>query len=241
MNRQEHYRQEYARLKPGWRHSLHVFRAVIDRHIEPGARVLDIGCGRADFLAPVYAGKRARVVGCDPDQAALRLNATIGPRAAGLADDLPFADATFDAAVLVFVLEHLERPARALVEIARVLRSGGRIVFLTPNAWNYNTWLIRLAPPALRERLARGLHGRGERDTYPVRYRANTPRRVEALLAGAGFRPIALILHGDPTYISISAATFALARGIERLLDLPALRGGRVHLIGIYEKYGKAI
>jgi SAM-dependent methyltransferase len=239
MNRQEHYRQEYARLKPGWRHSLHVFREVVERHLEPGARVLDIGCGRADFLAPVYAGKGARVVGCDPDLGALRLNRSVAQRATGLADDLPFADASFDAAVLVFVLEHLERPARAFAEIRRALRPGGRIAFLTPNAWNYNTWLIRLAPAWLRARLARGLHGRGECDTYPVRYRANTARRLQALLGGAGFRRVALILHGDPTYISINATTFALARGIERLLDLPALRGGRVHLIGVYEGYGQ--
>ena len=235
MNRQEHFRQEYGRIKPGWRHSLFVFRDVVDRHTAPGAHILDIGCGHADFLQPIYA-KTRHVVGCDPDHAALRLNTTLAARATGLADDLPFADARFDAAVMVFVLEHLEQPARAFREIHRVLKPGGKAIFLTPNAWNYNTWLIRAVPHRLRDFLARALHGRQEHDTYPVRYRINTVRRIERTLAPIGFRPVELIFHGDPTYISFNRPLFAVARTIERLLDQPAFQRGRVHLIGVYER-----
>lgn len=235
MNRQDHYRLEYGRMKPGWRHSLYIFRDVVDCHTAPGARILDIGCGHADFLAPIYA-KTAHVAGCDPDHTALRLNATIALRAAGLADDLPYRDGAFDAAILVFVLEHLDQPERVFREVRRVLRPGGRAIFLTPNAWNYTTWLIRAVPYGLRDVLARKLHGRQERDTYPVRYRFNTVRRIDRVLSGIGFRKVEVILHGDPTYVGLNRALFKAACAVERLLDRPALQGGRVHIIGAYER-----
>ncbi len=235
MGVQEHFRREYARRKPGWQHSLFVFRKLVDRHTAPGARILDIGCGHADFLQPIYA-KTPHVTGCDPDAGALRLNTTIANRAAGLADDLPFADGQFDAAVLVFVLEHLERPDRAFREIHRVLTPGGKVIFLTPNAWNYNTWLIRATPHRLRDWLARRLHGRQAGDTYPVRYRINTARRIEQVLTPIGFRRAELILHGDPTYLGVNRPLFAVACAIERLLDWPALQSARVHILAAYEK-----
>jgi len=235
MGVQEHFRREYARRKPGWQHSLFVFRELVDRHTAPGARILDIGCGHADFLQPIYA-KTPHVTGCDPDAGALRLNTTIANRIAGLADDLPFADGQFDAAVLVFVLEHLERPDRAFREIHRVLKPGGKVIFLTPNAWNYNTWVIRATPHRLRDWLARRLHGRQAGDTYPVRYRVNTARRIEQVLTPIGFCRAELILHGDPTYLGVNRPLFTVACAIERLLDWPALQSARVHILAAYEK-----
>jgi len=46
------------------------------------------------------------------------------------AHELPFADASFDAAVVFHTLTYAERPARVLSECARVLRPGGRLVVL---------------------------------------------------------------------------------------------------------------
>ncbi|MCS7062073.1 MAG: methyltransferase domain-containing protein [Anaerolineae bacterium] len=235
MSIQEHFRREYARRKPGWRHSLFIFQELVDRHVQPGAHLLDIGCGHADFLRPIYT-KTPHVVGCDPDHAALMLNGTIGLRVAGLAEHLPFTDEQFDAAVLVFVLEHLRQPARAFGEIQRVLKPGGKVIFLTPNAWNYATWFIRAVPHRMRDRLAQWLHGRQPGDTYPVQYRINTVRRIEQVLSRVGFRRVELLLHGDPTYLGVNRPLFALACAIERVLEWPALQGARVHILGAYEK-----
>jgi SAM-dependent methyltransferase len=234
-NRQEYYRQRYAALKPGWRHSLFVFRDVVDRYLAPGASALDIGCGHADFLAPVYA-RTPNGVGLDPDKRALDRNTTLLRRVAGLADALPFADGSFDVALSVWLLEHLARPAHTFREIHRVLRPGGHAIFLTPNAWNYNTWIIRLMPHALHDLLNRKLHGRQERDTYPVRYRFNTLGTIDRTLIAIGFTRAEVIFHGDPTYIGVNPALFRLACLVERALDTPALQRTRVHLIGVYQK-----
>jgi SAM-dependent methyltransferase len=235
MNRQEFYRQQYALRRPGWRHSLYIFRDVMDRYVRPGSHVLDIGCGHADFLAPVYA-RTQFTFGLDPDKLALDKNTTVQMRVAGLADTLPFCDESFDAVTSVWLCEHLADPEGAFREMRRVLKPGGHVVFLTPNAWNYNTWLIRLTPHALHDLLARKLHGRQEHDTYPVRYRFNTNSTIERILNHIGFRRTEVIFHGDPTYISFNRPLFDIACVVERLLDRPALQPARVHLIGVYQK-----
>lgn len=234
-NRQEHYRQRYSQLKPGWRHSLHIFRDVVDRGLLAGMRVLDIGCGHADFLAPVYA-RTSYTVGLDPDHYALDRNTIIRHRLVGLADDLPFADASFDLVIAVWLLEHLAQPEQTFYEIHRVIKPGGKTIFLTPNAWNYNTWIIRFTPQWLHGWLNRKLHGRMEHDTYPIRYRFNTVGKIDRTLTAIGFRQTNVTYHGDPTYISLNEILFRLACLIESALDTPMLQHARVHLIGVYEK-----
>ncbi len=62
----------------------------------------------------------------------LDIDLTYGPDAQGDAHALPFATASFDTVVASQVFEHLHTPARALGEVARVLRPGGRLVLAVP-------------------------------------------------------------------------------------------------------------
>jgi ubiquinone/menaquinone biosynthesis C-methylase UbiE len=67
------------------------------------------------------------------------------------AERLPFEDARFDTAVVTLVLCTVQDPARALEEIARVLKPGGRLLFLehvrTPDAPRLARWQDRLERP----------------------------------------------------------------------------------------------
>jgi len=103
----------------------------------PGDLVADLGCGTGGTLAqvvPVLAGGGA--VGVDASLAALArtAEALATERArlllvqADLKDRLPFADAAFDRVVCHNVLECLPDPDALVVEAARVLRPGGRLV-----------------------------------------------------------------------------------------------------------------
>ncbi|HVL95280.1 MAG TPA: methyltransferase domain-containing protein [Solirubrobacteraceae bacterium] len=104
----------------------------------PGDRVLDVACGTGN-AALLAAGAGAEVTGLD---SAARLVEVARSRAAeagvsatfvvGDAQDLPFADASFDLALSVFGVIFAPQPGRALAELARVLRPGGR-AFVT--AW----------------------------------------------------------------------------------------------------------
>lgn len=105
-----------------------------------GARILEIGCGTGETLLLL---KRAcpdvDVVGLDPDLDALDLARRKLSRAhlrvrldRGFAEELPYADRSFDAVVSSLMFHHLAPGAkeRALMEVVRVLRPGGQFDML---------------------------------------------------------------------------------------------------------------
>jgi ubiquinone/menaquinone biosynthesis C-methylase UbiE len=211
-----------------------LYREAVAAAVTDGCSVLDVGCGHADWLAPELAPARL-TAGVDRDILVLRRNQTVSLRVVAAAEHLPFGDGMFDVVVAAWVFEHLDQPARALAELRRVLRVGGRLVFLTPNAWNYNTWLIRLVPNRLHGFFTRRLYGREEHDTYPVRYRVNSPRQLRRALRSAGFHSCSLLFNGDPTYTGLNDLLFSASMAVERLLDLGRLQQARVHIIGVCE------
>jgi SAM-dependent methyltransferase len=94
--------------------------------------VIDVGTGEGQ-VARLASRLGASVVGVDPTRAQLRVAAERGggPRyVRASAENLPFADASFDAAVACLVFEHLPDHEAPIAEIARVLAPGGRFVFL---------------------------------------------------------------------------------------------------------------
>ena len=94
-------------------------------------RVLDVGCGDGQ-IARVAATLGCDVVGLDPtwNQIEVAHERGGGPDfVRGGADQLPFADGTFDAAVACLVFEHIDEVDAALGEIARVVARGGRFAF----------------------------------------------------------------------------------------------------------------
>jgi len=95
----------------------------------------DLGCGTgqvADALAPHVA----RVIAVDASPAMLRAarkrltaHDNVDLRAGAL-EALPLDDAVLDAATLFLVLHHVDEPARAVHEVARTLKPGGRLVIV---------------------------------------------------------------------------------------------------------------
>ena len=95
-----------------------------------GRRVLDVGCGKGGLRAPLeQAGALWR--GLDPVPAGDTATIDAAP-----AEEMPYPDDHFDAAICVNALHHVPVPAmpRALSEVARVLRPGGRLVVIEPRA-----------------------------------------------------------------------------------------------------------
>jgi SAM-dependent methyltransferase len=235
MNKQEHYRQEYRRLKPEWQDSLNLYRNLIDSLTNSETKILDVGCGHGDFLKPIY-DKTIHSYGVDPDKKALDKNSFIKNKTVGTVEKLPFESNFFDLVVTAWVLEHLKDPQKAFQEIFRVLKPGGKVVFLTPNAWNYNIWIIRLIPEKFHDFFTRKFYDRQEHDTYSKQYKINSVKKISKTLKPTGFKKFQLILNGDPSYISFNNILFAFACFLEKIMDWRLLQFTKVHIIGVYEK-----
>ena len=117
---------------------------LIREHLAGAERVLDVGCGEGQVARMALAGGAASAVGIDPtwSQLVVAAERAGGPAyARSSAAALPFADASFDAAVACLVFEHIHEVDAAIAEVARVLEPGGRFLFLlnhpllqTPNS-----------------------------------------------------------------------------------------------------------
>ena len=100
-----------------------------------GKRVLDVGCGKGRF-ARVFLEQEpeAELWGLDLSEEMLRFVPEGIHTRAGSMTDLPFEADFFDAAYATESLEHAVEVERAVAEICRVVKPGGRIVVIDKNA-----------------------------------------------------------------------------------------------------------
>ncbi len=108
-------------------------------NVREGQRVLDVAAGTGD-LARAFArqvGASGLVVHTDINEAMLRAGrdrltdeGLLLPTALCDAEGLPFADASFDVVSVAFGLRNMTHKERALAEMARVLKPGGRLLVL---------------------------------------------------------------------------------------------------------------
>jgi ubiquinone/menaquinone biosynthesis C-methylase UbiE len=134
------------------RRTLESHGAFFIPHLQPGMRVLDVGCGPGSMTLGIAACiGTGRVVGVDMSESQVELAARRAGQAGvsnaafrtGNTYALPFADAQFDAVFTHALLEHLREPLRAMREFLRVLKPGGVMGVATPD---WSGFLV--APPS---------------------------------------------------------------------------------------------
>lgn len=98
--------------------------------LRPGDRVLEVGCG-SGHLTKRLAERGIDIIGVDANPEAALVAGTERVRVMR-AEQLDFADDSFDHIISIHALEHLPALEQALVEMGRVLRPGGRALFVYP-------------------------------------------------------------------------------------------------------------
>lgn len=178
-----------AQAALAWREEARLLRELgVDR----AGTIVEVGSGSGALLARLRdLTPAARVVGVEPD-AELRERARVRvPEAdlvAGSADALPLADASADAVVLRFVLQHLADPVAALREARRVLRPGGVAVAIEVDGALWG--LAQPSRPEAQAVQAKAWAAQARRGGDRM-----IGRRLHRLLAAAGFSDPELRLY----------------------------------------------
>jgi demethylmenaquinone methyltransferase / 2-methoxy-6-polyprenyl-1,4-benzoquinol methylase len=147
---------------PRWRRFL-VSRIVAG----PGDRVLDVATGTGAVARELIRRHGCTVVGLDQSpemlaEARRRLGGDV-ELVEGRAEELPFADESFDALTFTYLLRYVDDPAATLKELARVVRSGGTIAsleFAVPRGLWRPAWelYVRVGLPAAGRVVSPGWH-----------------------------------------------------------------------------------
>jgi ubiquinone/menaquinone biosynthesis C-methylase UbiE len=147
--------------------------------------VLEVGAG-VGALYPTLAAvaPQARIVLSDPSGGMLRLATSAAARTQASADQLPFRDGSFDAAILAFMLQYVPDPQHTLREVRRVLRSEGHVGIA---GWG------TMAESTAEQQWLAALDAAGAPQANPLatNYEAtDSTQKLREILSGAGYRHV---------------------------------------------------
>jgi SAM-dependent methyltransferase len=193
MERREYELMDAAEHRLWWFRVLHLH--LTDALVPVQGRVLDAGCGTGGFLARLAAVRPDLVLEgleFDPAAADIARRKSRADIAQGSILAMPCASARFDAAVSADVLcHHGVDPARALAELRRALKPGGRLILNMPAY----AWLA-------------SAHDRRVHNA-----RRTTPGEMRRWLAAAGFVRIRIRFWNSLLFPAMVLQRKLLARG----------------------------
>ncbi len=176
--------------------------------------ILELGCGnRADGFEIAQAGQN--VIETDVSLKALELarqlanDIGVQDRVAFIladAEHIPFADNSFDGVLMAAAFHHLENPGKGLLEIKRVTKNGGVVVFgVEPNRWPYKLIYPLLAPV---KRLIRKRRDRSVDSVADDSSEGFSKQQIERLFADTGIelnemRPVKYTLELYDSYVRL--------------------------------------
>ncbi|MFH1257799.1 MAG: methyltransferase domain-containing protein [Candidatus Micrarchaeota archaeon] len=107
-----------------------------------GHKILDVGCG-GGFIGKILKDNGNDYTGCDLQDGPIRQARKKGLKVIkAKAQDLPFKDNTFDIVIMPEVIEHFVETDKALKELKRVTKPGGKVIVTTPNFTSFRDRIL---------------------------------------------------------------------------------------------------
>jgi SAM-dependent methyltransferase len=209
-------------------HPYNLFEQRINSLLTDNSTLLDAGCGRTAPVLSKYLGRAKRLIGIELVDF-VDVPETIETYKTNLAN-IPIEDSSVDLIMSRSVFEHLQDPESVYKEFSRILKPGGKVIFLTANMWDYGTLVARIVPNRFHARIVKHVEGRAEEDTFPTAYRTNTFADVKRLANSASLEVYSFeYLNQYPNYLMFNGFLFFLGICYERLTSrfecLSILRG----------------
>jgi SAM-dependent methyltransferase len=199
----------FARYSQYW-WSNRFYARLARRYGIRGGRFLEIGSGLGHLVAQLEDS--FETYGMDLNHWAVKESKSVIEKTAlqtASAQEIPFADATFDVVIIKHIVEHLPDPEKAVAEIGRVTAPGGILILATPNLdsllkpWKGEKWIgyqdpthISLQPPSVWldwiERSGFSLKRVFADGFWDVPYIPVVPKQIQKLFFGSlgGFQAI---------------------------------------------------
>lgn len=198
---------------------------LLHKHLGRRSRIVDIGCGPAQFAAPLTeAGHRYLGIDIVTDMFQKVSSALRRDQASfllGKIEGLPLPSSRTDAVLSIGVLEYVDEPWRAFREIARILKPGGLAVLSFPNLLNPIHALRTVIRPALAP-VVRTLRPEWNKTVYVsgITHRPFLPDRF--LRLARDFRLSLIDTHSHGYFPGLfnhglSPAAVTLHQGLERM------------------------
>lgn len=173
--------------------------------------VVDVGCGSGEVAPfPWRDCPDVKLIGIDVDPAAAQNRLLDRFVQLDGSEDWPIESGSADLVIARYVLEHVADSQSFLGNVRRILKPGGRFIFLTPNRRHPTMIVSKYMPLGLKRRLLDILDAGGGYATF---YRLNTVKTLKRLAGKLDFQveQLAAREHEPTGYLDFSIFGFAVA------------------------------
>jgi SAM-dependent methyltransferase len=225
-----YYKSIILRKYPNYRFSWEILTDIILQNLQSKPYWLDLGAG-SNILIKEQPGA-AFALGSDIQISDDISKLDLGPFCFSSVYYLPFKDISFDFITSRFTFEHLDEPERALDEIDRVLKPGGRVVIQTTNKCSPTILISRMIPFVIKRAIFKKIFKDNPSGTFKTFYRINYPTKFTATHGHLELEK--LILNED--ILCQSKFLFGVTYLLFRLIKLLGAAAISNNIIAIYRK-----
>jgi len=215
------------------------YQNQVKRVIGKKKRVISLGSGRQNPVTknqfPDYEGSH---ICMDLDYPSLRMSSA-NLRVVGDGYRMPFSKDSIDVILMSHLLEHIEEPTQLFLEVKRILKPEGKVIFTAPHKYSYIAFLAMMTPLSFHRWIAK-LMGNTLADTdhWPTYYRFNDRKTVMKISNRLGFKIDYFQGYiGEPCYSSVLPLLHVLFIIMHKVLEfVDTKRRFAISLVGVLSK-----